>query len=324
MRWIGPTTVLVLVSGCSDRRLVDGLDETDANDEAGGGEGERCGYDPGDGEVAVLHEEPYLAVDETGSIVVDVCRVYWTKQEGEIGGEVFTMSHEGGATQRLATNLAFVHSLALSDERLFFADHRGVHRTPIDASAAATLVLAYQQYPIDVAAGDEWVWVATPSGIMRIPIDGDEEELVLDTPASLVALEDDTLYLRTVDAIVAVDTGTLEPTTLSSVAGEVWDMVVGEDAIYLARGDRITVVPKDGGAEQTLVTGGAEISTLAVDEARIYWTDFGSGSIHSADLEGTDPIALAVDVSPVGVAIDERSVFWTTTRPGKVSRRAKP
>jgi sugar lactone lactonase YvrE len=266
-----------------------------------------------------------LAVDETGSLVVDQCRVYWTKQEGEIGGEVFAMSHVGGETERLATNLTFAHALALSSERLFFADARGVHVTPLDASAAAMLVLPYMHYPIDVAADDTWVFVASPDGLMRAPVDGSEdEEWVLSTPASLLALDEGTIYLRTTDALVGVDAETFDAITLVSLAGEVWDMVVGEDAIYLARGDRITRVAKSGGTEETLVSGGTKISALAVDDTQVFWTDSGTGSISAADLDGGEVVPLAVEVSPIGIAIDEHSVFWTTTQPGRVSRRAKP
>jgi hypothetical protein len=71
-----------------------------------------------------------------------------------------------------------------------------------------------------------------------------------------------------------------------------------------------------------IVTIAATPGSVAVDAAHIYWTDYATGTIGRANLDGSRvnrKFITGAD-APVGVAVDAGHVYWTNTQPGTIGR----
>jgi sugar lactone lactonase YvrE len=79
----------------------------------------------------------------------------------------------------------------------------------------------------------------------------------------------------------------------------------------------------DGTSPQTIVTGQAGPSGMAVDSSHIYWTDRDSGTINEANLDGTSPQTIitgqAYPIGPAGVAVDGSHIYWTDVASGTIN-----
>jgi Low-density lipoprotein receptor repeat class B len=70
----------------------------------------------------------------------------------------------------------------------------------------------------------------------------------------------------------------------------------------------------DGTGVTTLVSGkeGNAPFGIAVDGSHVYWTDFNSGTINEANLDGSNPQIVVNDFGgdPYGLLVDSSHIYW--------------
>ncbi len=87
----------------------------------------------------------------------------------------------------------------------------------------------------------------------------------------------------------------------------------------------------DGGTVTTLASAGSQATGyLAVDGAYVYWTDQGAlgtaneGTVKKVSVTGGNPITIASGLtSPLGIAVDDQLVYWTSSSAGTVEAAPK-
>jgi len=126
--------------------------------------------------------------------------------------------------------------LVVDDDRLVWAAHDGAVRAAPLGGGPATALARFHEV-VALATGHDRVYVLTSSGLFALPRDG--------APIGLAEVS--------------------YPAALA----------VGADAVYLADGDWIRAVPLDGGEPTTLARDAGEVSSLAVSDTHVFWTDGG-------------------------------------------------
>ncbi len=76
----------------------------------------------------------------------------------------------------------------------------------------------------------------------------------------------------------------------------------------------------DGGAGELLVANELLPYAIVADSTALYWVAAGASSVRAADLDGSNPRTLATGVTGAyNLAIDDTSLYWTTTLPAAAS-----
>ena len=75
----------------------------------------------------------------------------------------------------------------------------------------------------------------------------------------------------------------------------------------------MTKVALNGGTPVILAPTGGQ--GIAVDDASVYWTDFGNpGSVNKVSINGGPATVLATNLQyPAGIAVDSTSVYWVNS-----------
>jgi hypothetical protein len=92
-------------------------------------------------------------------------------------------------------------------------------------------------------------------------------------------------------------------------------MAVSSSRVYWTGGDEwcgptIRSAKLDGSEEATIITGQNCAWGLTVGGNKLYWANSGDGTLHQANLDGTDPVTLVADVNIAGVAVNSSHVYW--------------
>jgi hypothetical protein len=113
------------------------------------------------------------------------------------------------------------------------------------------------------------------------------------------------------------------------------DLVTDGTRLYWIAGGNVVSTPllganpdagPDGGVVTTLCSAGSQPpGYLAVDGTYVYWTDYGplgtanEGTVKKVSVTGGTPIPLATGlVNPLGIAVDDQLVYWTSNTAGTV------
>lgn len=222
---------------------------------------------------------------------------------------------------------------------------------------AAPFIVADADVIHVLATDGAYLYWADTAGIRRRPL-GDEGagkvEVVSKATEGLevtgLVVDDGTLYVADGANLLAIEVGAppgAEPAMLAEGLGWVSAMTLDDAAVYAATGLSIFKIPRaarvthdadmvpttTGGEPVELVSGQTEVTSLAIDDDHLYWTD------HDPDPDGGSPYApLGVEVrgegavrrvrragglvetlasgqpSPIGVVVHGGRAWWTTER----------
>jgi hypothetical protein len=126
--------------------------------------------------------------------------------------------------------------------------------------------------------------------------------------------------------------GCADPTEIATHNGAV-GLAANDAHVYWARyepnGSILRCDPSDcAGTEMVIASGQPQPAFVRVDQAYVYWTNEGDGTVHRCDLSGCGPngpelLADGQD-SAWGLALDDEYLYWTTKRAdGTVMRKKK-
>jgi len=122
-------------------------------------------------------------------------------------------------------------------------------------------------------------------------------------------------------------TGASGPTRFNKATKELTVLVPGSDGVVRLAIDENYVywttlvsssvhrVPKEGGSDETLLSGLSGLRGIDASGERIFFAGYGDGTIRSAALDGTDPQVIAYGQEyPSAVKVAGDRVYWTTER----------
>jgi hypothetical protein len=238
-------------------------------------------------------------------LAVDSTSVYWTSRnctgsEGGTcsGGEIWKAPIAGGQPSLLASVPGAVTWIALDSTTVYWTESdQGVHAMGLDGGATTTLV------PGPGGGGESCVisvagtlyWTGGAGGVERITLFG----------------------MRLAPFPAGCSGGTLG---ITADATNLYWACVGSPY----RGT-IMEAPLNGGSVLTLASGQSAYEGVAVDAARVYWTNgTAEGTVMSVPIGGGTPTKLAKGIQPWSIVVDSTSIYWTDTAAGTVMKLAKP
>ncbi len=205
------------------------------------------------------------------------------------------------AEDQLAQTQNQILSLTLAGGEVYWMDMGGIGRAPTDASSAGTEIVSPPTTPFALggsitSAGANVYWADgnLPSGsVDRVAMSGGGVVQIASTDEPIG---------------VAVDATNIYWSTFGSSSNPVGTLVEQ---------------PIAGGAAVTLATGLATVGPIALDDGHVYWSDM-FGAVSSVPIAGgavrtlvpaqyTLPPNTELDDAPVGIAVADGTVYWTST-----------
>jgi hypothetical protein len=255
-------------------------------------------------------------------IAVDGTSVYFTSCPDGGGGFALSVPLDGGSSMALASGQGCPVSLALGDTSLFLAgiESGTIMKVP-RGGGTLTALASGADAPIGVASdGANVIWTTMGGNVMKVPIVGG-------FPTALSSGQKG-LTRPVVDAAFAYwgapNAGTIQkvpldggpPTTVTSGLETVTALAIARTDVYFADGYSLAKAPLGGGpATGVGLPTGAPVGAVAVDDANVYFTSW--GSIWKIAFAGDQPTRIATDQGePNAIAVDATSVYWTNAVDG--------
>jgi hypothetical protein len=284
------------------------------------------------GEIATGQASP-------GKVVVDDDHVYWVNIGTGAKGSVMRLAKTGGDPQVLASDQAFPRGLVVDDTSVYWTAGVNGAGSVMKASKTGGIAVALVtglNSPGELAGDDDHLyWTNRTAGIARVAKGGGtSQELVSSTAVSTgIAIDEKSVYF------VDIAVGKLR--SIGKAGGAITDIasVPQIDAQYMDTDgknvfwhsgavDSLWQVSATGGKPTVLFPGGYEMRYFVVTPDSVFIAQLGQppgmspgpGSIHSLDRE----LGTATPITPPaagnwGVAVDERTVYWTNQSTGTVN-----
>jgi hypothetical protein len=284
-------------------------------------------------------------------ITIDATSIYWTNSGG---GEVMEAALSGGAPTTLAQDVGDPAVIALGATNIYWTSGFGglLMTGPLDGGGVTTLTSGAGVSGIAVDASNVY-WVGgdeTGNWVVKMALTGGGTPVTLASAQlggpSFIAVDTENVYwtgggngggepVSGSVAKVAIGGGT--PTTLALDQDAPQNIVLDSTYVYWTNfvGGAVMRVAKTGGTPTTLASGQSLALGLAVDGTSVYWTstaaggdpgptgDAGpsSGRVMKAALSGGTPVTLAsCQGSPMNVAVDSTSIYWTNSGSGTLMK----
>jgi hypothetical protein len=236
--------------------------------------------------------------DNPEGIAVDATHVYWSNSgydpPGSSNGTVMKAPLAGGAPTPIATGLQKPRMVALNASHVYWTTFYAhtVMRATKDGLDVVTIAQTGSG-PFGIALDSQFVYWTEKSltaSIKKAPIDGGAAVLVaLATPVpSGIAVDADRAY---------------------------WTDIVG---------DKVESASLAGGVVTEHASGfaGGNGGLIALDATHIYWTN-GQAVLRVAKSGGAPEVFAANQTGALGIAVDDKAVYWTNSFSDTIMKRVK-
>jgi hypothetical protein len=163
----------------------------------------------------------------------------------------------------------------------------------------------------------ELIWGASNGRVEKIGKDGSGRSALADAPGHVVdlAVADFDLYWLDGEGgriwTAPIDAG--EPRLLSITATPPLALAVDATTLYWLEQGRIMAMSRYGTTPTSLALLPYDAADLAIDEANLYWSSPGSGTIDTMPIYGGMPMPVATgQTEPGSLAVDEQQLYWAT------------
>jgi hypothetical protein len=245
-----------------------------------------CGHDCGGGACAAGTCAPYDLVvaaptDTIRAVAIDSAHLYWSNTTANT---VVQANLDGTSPHAFLSGVS-ADEIAVDATALYYTSG-GLHRVPFGA-------------PIDteITPGpDGCIWIESPT-------------LVYTTEFTMNEVVSVNLDAGSITILLGSSDGVFQPWGVASTAVEFYWTSSGP-----AVDGSIAGHPLPSGANATLRSGLANPNCLSFDEAgRLYWPNYGDGTIHRSNADGTSETTLASgQIMPTTVAINATYLYWNS------------
>jgi hypothetical protein len=266
------------------------------------------------------------------AMAVDGVHVYWGNDEGR---ELARAPVGGGPPVALAQAGDWVHSIAASRDMVYWAEDRRIMKVPLGGGAATQLARAQQGVSFLALDATSAYWASSSGAGMTIEralLSGGEASVVVSargTPGGL-ALDGTHVYWTSWGADFSViETapeqwdGAVLRAPLAGGAPEV--LASHQPSPHFLGVSASSVVwnntgPKSRPGLKRIATSGGSVTELAqgvhaadvaVDDERVYWTDYQAGTVMTVGIQGGEPAVLAEgQARPNAIVLDAHHLYW--------------
>jgi hypothetical protein len=200
-----------------------------------------------------------------------------------------------------------------------------IMRAPLRGGSATVLATA-QTASAGIAVDATSVYYLADGAVRAVPLTGGAPAILASTPYNTplggIAVDATRVYWSSGlgRALLQIPLGGGTPTTLATAidaTGQTGGVALDGSNVYwtepgITQSDGVVrKMPLGGGMATTLASGQRSPIAVAVDAASVYWSDETGGSVMKVALGGGSPTALASGQAvPNGIAIDGTYVYW--------------
>jgi hypothetical protein len=239
-----------------------------------------------------------------GAIAVDADRIYFVWSTS-----ILSIAKDGSDPVTLAPTVS-ASSIAIDATNLYYYSTVSIDSIPLGGGTPTMLAMpaASGTGAIAVDATDLY-WVGSGS-LSKVSLAGGTP-LVLTTGTvgvNTIALDANYVYFAYSSTVYRTPLAGGSMTTVGSASTTVLDVAVDASSVYYAAG-LIGAFAMDGSTNETLATASLP-QRIATDTDSVYFFD--GSSLSKVSKSGGDVSILAIDASPVDLAVDDTSVYWTS------------
>ncbi len=299
--------------------MLDGASRPDTSASCGG---ETCGGSCLDGRCLVT----LALAPSPGNLVARGTDIFFTSCPPGMG-EIAKTSLDPAAPVEVATGRRCPTGLAVNGRRVYVGgwdgfvdvDGSGVDLAAlsldVDGDAAPSLLVPGTEPIVGIAADGADVYFTTTTSLMWVASSGGSPRALVSGLGSATRPLLDAANVYVGDAssgdVLRVARNSGVQSTLATGLPAIQAIALGATDVLVGGAYLVRTVALDGGAIGVVATAaGAEVQSVAADDANAYFTSY--GVVWKAPLHGgAEPIALASNQSDaVAIAVDDASVYW--------------
>ena len=264
---------------------------------------------------------------EPTSMVADAENLYWANRGTNVDndfpyddGSIMKLTFSTGELTRLVEGIN-PEVVAVDEDNVYWVDDDGIYRAPKDGGEA---VLTHWGYVSGTALVVDASYVYySQEGIWRVQKDGGAPEPIVEDPgygARGLAADATHLYWANYyeGTVSKIPKGGGAVSVLAAGLEKPWGVAIwGETAFFSAFGPddampqrgSVYAVGINGGEVATLATDQKNVYELAVDDAAVFWGNYGHGPLMRRHHGGASAV-LVEYVSAPAIALGPSRLYW--------------
>jgi hypothetical protein len=241
-------------------------------------------------------------------------------------GRILKISLDGRTEETLADCVNEPDRILLNDSHIIWSTGgpysqmqgmSGIHRIPLAGGASEPVLIGAGTATPPLAGDGDTIYFPDAFTVKKVSMAGGSPEILVVSDSMISSLTTDGINVYWIEDGLAnvfkvqVDGVTRVP--LASGTGPAGPIVVHGDHVYwIERQGKIKKVGINGGEPTLIVSGLPFLSSLAVDDTHVYFSEQDSGAIRKVPVDGGAPtfLGMGLFLSWNILALDEDYVYW--------------